>query len=67
MGNSISGSSDEYRARLLSSERAGYHACEADERDENNQHVLDFKEADHDRLALAFFGSHKSYPYHRDC
>jgi hypothetical protein len=66
VGNSILGGSDQYRARLLSKERAGYHTCEADECDENNQHVRDFKEADHDRLALAFFGSHKCYPFQID-
>ncbi|KAJ5407631.1 hypothetical protein N7509_001514 [Penicillium cosmopolitanum] len=59
--------SSEWSSRPLpvavGNKRAGYHTYEADECDENNQHLRDFKEADHDRLALAFFGSHKCYPF----
>lgn len=40
-----------------------YHTAGADSCVENSQHVNAFKNADHDRLALSFFGSHKSYPF----
>lgn len=63
MGNSISGGTDQYRARLQSTEGKKYHVCTGDDCVENNEHVEAFKEADHDRLALSFFGSHKSYPF----
>ncbi|KAL1616952.1 hypothetical protein SLS56_011219 [Neofusicoccum ribis] len=62
MGNSVSGGHAEYMRRFAAGARP--HVCAAGSPcAENDAHVEDFLAADHDRLALAFFASHKAYAF----
>ncbi|GME64801.1 uncharacterized protein BDR25DRAFT_386983 [Neofusicoccum parvum] len=62
VGNSISGGHAEYMRRFAAKARP--HVCAPGSPCvENDAHVEDFLAADHDRLALAFFASHRAYAF----
>jgi hypothetical protein len=62
MGNSISGGHEEYMQRFANKARP--HECNAESPCmENKTHIAEFLSADHDRLALSFFASHKAYAF----
>lgn len=67
MGNSIDGSYADYMSRIPSPniprpDGCQYHS-DGDSCAENLAHVQEFLAADHGRLGLAFFASHKSYSF----
>ncbi|KAF2680075.1 hypothetical protein K458DRAFT_445516 [Lentithecium fluviatile CBS 122367] len=62
MGNSINGGHDEYMQRFAAKVRP--HNCSADEVCiDNEAHITHVLSANHDRLALSFFASHKAYAF----
>ncbi|KAF2462610.1 uncharacterized protein BDR25DRAFT_386983 [Lindgomyces ingoldianus] len=62
MGNSINGGHAEYMQRFA--DKARPHNCPTGVPcTENEAHVKKLLEADHDRLALSFFASHKAYAF----
>ncbi|KAL1867537.1 hypothetical protein VTK73DRAFT_4140 [Phialemonium thermophilum] len=74
MGNSLRGAHKDYTDILQESIRAGDRRCRSlphvpppgQTCEDNDSHVRQFVQADHDRIALAFFAVHPAYSFQLD-